>query len=202
MRLILASSSPRRRDLLRQMGATFEIIKPEIDESLLVGEPLLHYVERLSREKAQAVIQVLNDDPAVVISADTIVVLSADTIGIDAQDTLLGKPADASQARAMLQQLRNRTHQVITAFTVYKTGPLPQIITRHVRTDVTMRNYSDDEIDTYIATGDPFDKAGSYAIQNEGFCPVDKIEGSYTNVVGFPVDEIAQALRAVGYRLR
>ena len=202
MRLILAASSPRRRDLLRQMGATFEIIKPEIDESLLVGEPLLHYVERLSHEKAQAVIQVLNDDPAVVISADTIVVLSADTIGIDEQDTLLGKPADAGQARAMLQQLRNRTHQVITAFTAYKTGPLPQIITRHVRTDVTMRNYSDDEIDTYIATGDPFDKAGSYAIQNEGFCPVDKIEGSYTNVVGFPVDEIAQALRAVGYCLR
>lgn len=201
MRLILASSSPRRQDLLRQMGTTFEIIKPEIDESPIAGESLLDHVERLSREKAQAVIQLLNDDPVVVISADTIVVLSADTIGIDEQGTLLEKPADADEARAMLKQLRHRVHQVHTAFTVYKTGTPPQIITRRVCTDVTMRNYSDDEIDRYIASGDPFDKAGSYAIQNEDFHPVDKIQGSYTNVVGFPVEEIKATLEKVGFSL-
>lgn len=199
MRLILASSSPRRQELLRQMGATFDIIKPDIDESYINGETLLAHVERLSREKAEAVVQMLDDDPGVIISADTIVVLSADTIGIDDTGELLGKPSDAEEARAMLKQLRNRPHQVYTAFTVHKTGSPSDIITRHVRTDVYMRDYSDDEIEAYIASGDPFDKAGSYAIQNEAFHPVDRIEGSYTNVVGFPVDEVKAALKEVGY---
>lgn len=199
MRLILASSSPRRRELLDQMGVTFDIIKPDIDESYLNGESLLEHVERLSREKAQAVIDTLNDDPAVVISADTIVILSADTIGIDEDGELLGKPVDADDARTMLRRLCNRPHQVYTAFTVYKSGNPPIILTRRVGTDVYMRDYSDAEIETYIASGDPFDKAGSYAIQNEAFHPVDRIEGSYNNVVGFPVDEIKQALIDVGW---
>lgn len=201
MRLILASSSPRRQDLLRQMGATFDIIKPDIDESYIDGETLLAHVERLSREKAEAVVKLLGDDPTVVISADTIVVLSADTIGIDEDGDLLGKPADAGEARAMLKRLRNRAHQVYTAFTVYKTGDAPQIITRHVCTDVHMRDYSNAEIEAYIASGDPFDKAGSYAIQNEAFHPVDHIDGSYHNVVGFPVDEVKAALKDVNYLL-
>ena len=201
MRLILASSSPRRQTLLREMGATFEVIKPDIDESYIEGEALLEHVERLSREKAEAVVQLLKAESVVVISADTIVVLSADTIGIDANGELLGKPENPDSAREMLKRLRNRSHQVYTAFTVYQTGKPPQIITRHVRTDVYMRDYSDDEIEAYIASGDPFDKAGSYAIQNEAFHPVDRIEGSYTNVVGFPVDEIRFALEEVGWSL-
>jgi septum formation protein len=199
MRLILASSSPRRQDLLSQMGATFEIIKPDIDESTIEGESLLAHVERLSLEKAKAVVRILDNDPAVIISADTIVVLSADTIGIDEDGTLLEKPADADEARAMLKQLRHRAHQVHTAFTVYKTGTSPKIITQRVCTDVYMRNYSNKEIEQYIATGDPFDKAGSYAIQHKGFHPVEKIEGSYTNVVGFPVDEIKAVLDEIGW---
>ena len=199
MHLILASSSPRRQDLLSQMGASFEIIKPDIDESTITGESLLEHVERLSREKAKAVVQMLDNDPVIVISADTIVVLAADTIGIDKDGLLLEKPADADEARSMLKQLRDRAHQVHTAFTVYKTGTPPQMITRRVCTDVYMRNYSDDEIEQYIATGDPFDKAGSYAIQHEGFHPVEKIEGSYTNVVGFPVDEIKAVLAEIGW---
>ncbi len=201
MRLILASSSPRRQMLLSEMGATFEVIKPDIDESYIEGETLLDHVERLSLEKAEAVIAMLDDTSAVIISADTIVVLSADTIGIDENGDLLGKPADADEARTMLNRLRNRPHQVYTAFTVYKTGNPPQVITQHVRTDVYMRDYSDAEIEAYIASGDPFDKAGSYAIQNEAFHPVDRIEGSYNNVVGFPVDEVKQALLTVGYIL-
>ncbi len=199
MRLILASSSPRRQQLLTEMGATFDIIKPDIDESQHAGEALLDHVQRLSREKAQAVVDQLNDDPTVVISADTIVVLAADTIGIDAEGELLGKPIDADDARAMLNRLRNRGHHVYTAFTVYKTGVTPQIITQYVGTKVIMRDYSDEEIDAYIASGDPFDKAGSYAIQNEDFHPVARIEGSYDNVVGFPVKEVRQALLDVGY---
>jgi len=199
MRLILASSSPRRRQLLTEMGATFDIIKPEIDESLHEGESLLDHVQRLSKEKAQAVVAQLEDDPAVVISADTIVVLSADTIGIDEQGELLGKPADADEARTMLKRLRGRSHNVYTAFTVYKTGDTPQVITRYAMTIVHMRNYSDDEIEAYIASGDPFDKAGSYAIQNKDFYPVARIVGSYDNVVGFPVKEVKQALDEVGY---
>ena len=199
MRLILASSSPRRQELLRQMGVTFDIIKPNIDESYINGESLLEHVLRLSREKAEAVVKMLDDNPTVIISADTIVVLSADTIGINEDGDLLGKPADATEARAMLKRLRNCAHQVYTAFTVYKTGRTPKIITRYVCTNVYMRNYSDAEIDAYIASGDPFDKAGSYAIQNEAFHPVERIDGSYHNVVGFPVDEVKVALNDVGY---
>lgn len=201
MRLILASSSPRRQDLLRHMGLTFEIIKPDIDESYQAGETLLEHVERLSREKAEAVVQMLDKQPTVVISADTIVVVSADTIGIDEQGGLLGKPVDADDARAMLKRLRNCGHQVYTAFTIYKTGISPQVITRYVRTDVYMRDYTDEEIEAYIASGDPFDKAGSYAIQNEDFHPVHHIDGSYTNVVGFPIDEIKVALAEVGFKI-
>ena len=198
MRLILASSSPRRQELLTQLGLRFEIIKPEIDESRLDGENLIEYAERLSREKAEAVVNALDSSPTLVISADTIVILAADTIGVDQDGELLGKPADAADARRMLQNLRNRAHQVITAFTVYLKAQPPRVITRHAETAVHMRDYSDAEIDAYIASGDPFDKAGGYAIQNEAFHPVARIEGSYSNVVGLPLDELQAALREVG----
>ncbi len=199
MRLILASSSPRRQELLSQLGLKFEVIKPEIDESRREGEDLLGYVRRLSREKAEAVVLVLNNSPALIISADTIVILAADTIGVDEGGDLLGKPADAADARRMLRRLRGRAHKVITAFTLYHCGERPQVITRHARTVVHMRDFSDAEIDAYIATGDPLDKAGAYAIQNEGFHPVARIEGSYSNVVGLPVDEVKTALGEIGF---
>lgn len=186
MRIILASSSPRRQELLSQLGLDFEVIKPEIDESRLPEEDLDQYAERLSREKAAAVMSSLDGSPSIVIAADTIV--------IDHQGALLGKPADAADARYMLRHLRARAHHVVTAFTLRRnTAPL-QVITRHARTTVTMREYTDAEIDAYIASGDPFDKAGGYAIQNESFHPVARIEGSYSNVVGLPLDELQQAL--------
>ena len=199
MRLILASSSPRRQELLSQLGPAFEIIKPDIDESHRQGEDLVRFVERLSREKAEAVVATLDRTPALIISADTIVVLAVDTIGIDEAGDLLGKPADAAEARRMLQRLRKRAHQVITAFTLYRQGSQPRVITRHVRTVVHMRDFTDDEIDAYIATGDPLDKAGAYAIQNEAFQPVERIEGSYSNVVGLPLAELKAALKEIGY---
>lgn len=189
MRLILASSSPRRRQLLTQLGLRFEAMKPAIDESRHSGEAPVDYAERLSRNKAAAALDTLDGGRALVIAADTIV--------IDHAGELLGKPADAAQARWMLRRLRGRAHHVVTAFTLRQTGERPRSITRHARTAVHMRAYSDAEIEAYIASGDPFDKAGGYAIQHEGFQPVARIEGSYSNVVGLPLDELQNALDAI-----
>ena len=187
MRIILASSSPRRQELLTQLGLGFEVIKPDIDESRRADEDLVEYAERLSREKAEAVIVALEASPALVVAADTIV--------IDHEGELLGKPANAADARRMLRHLRARAHHVVTAFTVQRNSQPPQAYTGHARTAVYMRDYSDAEIDAYIASGDPFDKAGGYAIQNDAFHPVARIEGSFSNVVGLPLDELQQTLK-------
>jgi septum formation protein len=196
MPLILASSSPRRRELMASLGLQVEVIKPDIDESEHPDELPLTYVQRLSREKAQAVAQKVKDE-AWVLAADTVVILAADTIGIDEGGAILGKPVDADDARRMLEALRNRDHWVCTAFTVLQPAT-NRLYTEVVRTRVTMRDYSDDEIRAYIATGDPFDKAGSYAIQHEGFHPVAHIEGSRTNVIGLPIDEVKRVLEGFG----
>ncbi len=191
MRFILASSSPRRQELLCQLGLRFEIIKPEIDETQRAGEDPLAYVERLSQQKAAAVAHKLGASsaaPALIIAADTIVL---------AAGALLGKPVAADDARQMLRSLRGRPHEVITAFTLYQQAAPPRRITRHARTIVHMREYSDAEIEAYIATGDPFDKAGGYAIQNEAFHPVAHIEGSYSNVVGLPLAALQAALHEI-----
>lgn len=198
---VLASSSPRRRDLLASMGISFNVVKPDIDESLRPGEPLLDYVRRLSREKASRVIQNLPDE-VTVLAADTVVILAADTMGIDPAGELLGKPATADEAWAMLVKLRGRTHQVYTALTLVASWErTARFQTTLTRTDVTMRDYTDEEIAAYIASGDPFDKAGGYAIQHEGFRPVARIDGSYSNVVGLPVETLEQMLTGMGIAL-
>lgn len=197
MQLILASSSPRRQQLIASLGIPYRIIKPDIDETRHPGEAATQYVQRLSQEKAQAVARQLGNDETV-LAADTAVILAADTTGVDAAGEILGKPADADEARAMLRRLRGRPHQVCTAFTLLCTTPPPPAHTEVVCTTVHMRDYSDHEIEAYIATGDPFDKAGGYAIQHEGFQPVARIEGSYTNVVGLPLDEVRAALVPFG----
>lgn len=184
--LILASSSPRRRELLGELGVTFRVIKPEIDETQHKGESPAAYVQRLSREKAQAVRRTLDAGAAV---------LAADTVVIETSGEILGKPADADEARDMLLRLRGQVHRVCTAFTLLSES---SAITRIVCTEVHMRDYADNEISAYIATGDPFDKAGGYAIQHEGFSPVARIEGSYTNVVGLPVEAVKEALAEAG----
>ncbi len=199
MSFILASSSPRRRELLAQAAPhlTYIIMKPDIDESQQPSEPPLQYVQRLAREKAEAVAARL--DQGAILAADTIVILAADTIGIDEQGEILGKPAEADEAREMLQQLRDRAHMVCTAFHLLrKSSDRVDRRASVVKTVVTMRAYTDAEIDAYIATGDPFDKAGAYAIQHEGFHPVALIQGSYSNVVGLPVDEVRAALIEMG----
>lgn len=175
------------------MGIEFEVIKPQIDESRRDGEALLTYVRRLSREKAEAVADTLDQSPSLIFSADT--------IGIDDTGELLGKPRDTPDARRMLMTLRDRAHEVITAFTLFRNVSQVRVITRHVRTIVHMRDYRDDEIEAYIRSGDPYDKAGAYAIQNNDFHPVARIEGSYSNVVGLPVDEVKAALDEFGFQL-
>lgn len=204
--LILASSSPRRRELVASLGIPFTVIKPDIDESQRSGEPPLDYVRRLSREKAETVALLLSgsNSAPVVLAADTVVILGADTLGVEAGGDILGKPLDAGDARATLRRLRDRTHQVCTAITLHmvkKEGVVSalQPITRLTRTAVTMRAYTDAEIDAYIATGDPFDKAGGYAIQHPVFKPVARIDGCYTNVVGLPVCALKSLLAEIGW---
>ena len=199
VRLILASSSPRRRELLASLGLEFDIAKPDIDETRLPGEYPLAYARRLSREKADKVAQGLGDARALILSADTIVVLHSGAGQADDRRELLGKPADAAEARRMLRRLRGRAHEVITAFTVCHNDQPARAITRHERTVVHMRDYSDAEIAAYVATGDPLDKAGGYAIQNQAFQPVARIDGSYSNVVGLPLDKVSAVLREMGY---
>lgn len=194
---VLASGSPRRRELLGSLGIEFTVIKSDIDETQPAGEPPYEYVRRLSVEKAEAVAARLTA-PSIILAADTIVVLAADTIGVTEQGDVLGKPVDTDDARTMLRRLRGRDHVVCTAITLLSL-PDDQRLTELTRTTVTMRDYTDAEIDAYIATGDPFDKAGGYAIQHEGFHPVERIAGSYSNVVGLPLETLREMLARIGY---
>jgi septum formation protein len=196
---ILASSSPRRRALFTTFGIPFTIHKPEIDESQHPGEAPLTYVQRLSRQKAARIAQ-LQTVSSVVLAADTVVIVGADTLGITEEGEILGKPVDAADAYAMLSRLRGRTHQVCTALTLHHlTDAEPVIHTLLTCTEVLMRPYSAAEIEAYIATGDPFDKAGSYAIQHPVFRPVAQVTGCYTNVVGLPMCTLHNALVSQGW---
>ncbi len=186
MPFVLASGSPRRRELLASLGIAFTVVKSDIDETQRPDEDAYAYVRRLSIEKAQAVVARLTGR-SLVLAADTTVVLDGE---------VLGKPLDAADARDMLRRLRGRDHVVCTALTLLDSA---QTLTELTRTTVTMRDYTAAEIDAYIATGDPFDKAGGYAIQHEGFHPVAHIDGSYSNVVGLPLETLQEMLARVGY---
>jgi septum formation protein len=200
MSFILASGSPRRRELLASLGINFNVIKSDIDETQHPGEAPLVYVRRLSVEKAGTV-AARAESGSLILAADTVVIHEGD---------ILGKPADPAEARAMLVRLRDQAHTVCTALTLLKkdanigaqhAAPL-QPLTELTQTEVIMRAYTNAEIEAYIATGDPFDKAGGYAIQHEGFHPVARIEGSYTNVVGLPLETLKAMLIRVGYDTR
>ena len=184
--LILASSSPRRQELLRRLGVIFEVATADIDESQRPGEPPTALVQRLAREKALAV--AVRFPGRAVLGADTIVVLDGE---------VLGKPASEDEATTMLRRLRGRPHAVWSA--LYAWNPmLDRVATALNQSVVTMRPYGDDEIAAYVASGDPLDKAGAYAIQHPGFAPVEKISGCYSGVMGFPLGDVAQALRTIG----
>jgi septum formation protein len=180
--LILASKSPRRHYLLKQAGLVFDVLPSDIDESTVSATDPVAYVQTLARAKAEEISG--RHSESWVIGADTIVLID---------DTILGKPQGQSAARSMLQRLSGQTHQVYTGFTICCRDSGRQI-TDAVCTDVTFKNLSEDEIEWYITSDEPFDKAGAYAIQGLGTFLVKRINGSYTNVVGLPVCEVIEIL--------
>jgi septum formation protein len=179
--IYLASGSPRRQELLTQLGVSFERIVTGIEEKRAEGESAQQYVSRLAREKAQAgVVQTPRDLP--VLGADTIVILNGE---------VLEKPHDADHAARMLRKMSGQTHQVMTAVAL---ADSQNVLDCLVVTDVTFRVLTDDEIAAYIASGEPMDKAGAYGIQGLGGCFVRKINGSYHAVVGLPLVETYELL--------
>lgn len=172
--LILASASPRRRELLARLGLPFEVVEPRVDETGLEGRP-----ERIARRLAGAKARTVAAScfQAAVLAADTVVAYRGD---------LLGKPEGAAEAEAVLRRLRGRVHRVVTAVAVLPPGRRRPLVD-HAVTRVTMRRYDDAEIAASIARGDPFDKAGAYAIQDEPLSPVEAYDGCYCNVMGLPM---------------
>lgn len=187
MRLILASSSPRRRALLEAAGLEFDVVPVEIDEGRLLGETPDVYVSRLARAKADAVSA---QPESVVLAADTVVL---------SDDEVLGKPVDDGDARRMLQRLAGRTHVVLSGVALSANGKSTLDL---ARTEVRFLPLTSDEIDWYVATGEPRGKAGAYAIQGRASLFVERLDGSYTNVVGLPIEVVYQRLTALGWSLR
>ena len=184
--LSLASNSPRRRQLISLGGWMFNVVPVSVNETPQYGEDALSYVMRIAETKAIVASDALRPD-SIIVAADTTV---ADN------GYIMGKPGDATEAVDMLKRLRGRTHQVHTAITILPYGasaPLTDLCT----TDVPMRDYSDEEIYAYVATGDPFDKAGAYAIQHPRFHPAASLDGCYANVVGLPLCHLTRTLESI-----
>jgi septum formation protein len=186
--VVLASSSPRRRQLLDLIGIAHEVRPANIDETMRPREAPRRHAERLAREKASAIAK--RDPDLITIGADTIVVVNR---------KVLGKPRDAEDAARMLTMLSGREHMVITAVAVSRGRKLRSAV-EEVR--VRFRRLRDDEIEAYIATGEPMDKAGAYGIQGYGATIVERIEGDYFAVMGLPIVRLIGLLRDVGVRYR
>jgi nucleoside triphosphate pyrophosphatase len=187
--LLLASNSPRRKQLLALGGWTFTTAPADIDESTLPGESPRDYVMRLAEAKARTSARQAQPGQ-VVVGSDTSVIIDGD---------ILGKPADSAEAESMLRRLRGRTHQVFTGIAVFRPADGKLAVDLCI-TDVPMRAYSDEEIRAYVATGDPLDKAGAYAIQHPGFQPVASMSGCFSSVMGLPHCHLARLLREFGLR--
>jgi nucleoside triphosphate pyrophosphatase len=183
--IVLASESPRRAELLRGLGLPFTIRPAPIDETPHPGETPVALAERLARGKAAAAPA---PSPSLVIAADTVVVVAG---------AILGKPRDRSQACDMLRRLAGRTHEVITGLGL-RLVPEETLISEHALSRVTFAPMSEEEIAWYAATGEGLDKAGAYALQGIGALFVAAVEGSYTNVIGLPVDRLYPHLRRLG----
>ena len=186
-RILLASNSPRRRQLLALGGWNFGMDVANVDETLQPEEPPVEYVRRLARQKVRAV-QPRATEEQIIIGADTTVVIDGD---------VLGKPANVDEARQMLRRLRGNTHQVYTGIAVLRVKD-GKLWTEVVITDVPMRQYTDAEIERYIESGDPMDKAGAYGIQNPDFQPVARMEGCYASVMGLPLCSLSRLLGHAG----
>ena len=191
MKLILASASPRRAEILFAAGIPYEIRVSETDESRLPGESPEKMVERLARAKAEAVARELHPiGPTIILGADTVVV---------ADEEILGKPRTAAIAREMLLKLRGCEHLVITGFALLRVQD-KQIRVGHETTRVWFSELTDSEIDAYVATDEPLDKAGAYAIQGIAGRYIPRIEGCYFNVVGLPITRVWEAMKDLGWR--
>jgi septum formation protein len=182
VRVVLASQSPRRRELLRLVGIVHEVQPADIDESLIDGEEPRTHAERLARTKAKAI----ERPDAVTIGSDTIVVVDGD---------VLGKPVDEADAARMLRRLSGRSHIVITAVAAEWKGTLVSDVEE---VGVTFRSLTDDDIAAYIATGEPMDKAGAYGIQGYGATIVERVSGDYFAVMGLPINRLVRLLEGLG----
>lgn len=188
--LVLASASPRRRELLGRLGVPFDVRPADVDEAPRPGEPAEALVRRLAVDKAEAVLAAAPEPELVVLGADTLVAVDGE---------VLGKPLDADDARRMLRLLSGSRHQVLTGVALaVRFGTAASLDVEVAVTNVTMAAWTDEEIDAYVASGEPMDKAGSYAIQEVGDRFVTSIEGSFDNVVGLPLTVAARMLRAAG----
>jgi septum formation protein len=187
--IYLASNSPRRRELLNALGWQHQPGAVDIDENPMPAEPPGEYVLRVAEAKARTAAERVPLADQIVIAADTTVADGS---------TKLGKPADLSEAREMLVRLRGRVHQVYTAVVALEPRSA-QMLSDVCVADVPMRNYSDVEIQAYIDSRDPFDKAGGYAIQHAGFHPVENFKACYACVVGLPICHLVRTLRKLGH---
>jgi septum formation protein len=188
IQLVLASGSPRRRSLLEQLGLTFEVDPPDVDESTKAGEPPTSYVQRLAQDKAQVV--AARRPSVMVLAADTSVVVDG---------VILGKPGDSvEENRRMLRLLSNRTHQVMTGVAV---AGGERLLSTVVVTDVAMRALTDRELDWYVQTREGSDKAGGYASQGRAGAFIQALNGSSTNVIGLPLSETLALLQEIGLPL-
>lgn len=187
--LYLASASPRRSELLRQLGVEIRVTPAEVDEAIRPGEAADAYVTRLALEKSRAALRTLEAADAPVLAADTAVVVD---------DLILGKPRDAADAMRMLNLLSGRGHEVLTSVAVCDSARESVVVNQ---TDVRFRSLEPDEIAAYWQSGEPAGKAGGYAIQGMGAIFIEEIRGSYSGVMGLPLFETARLLRDFGYRL-
>ena len=191
MKMILASASPRRAEILRNAGIQFEVRATDVDESRLADEAPGDYIRRLALAKALSAAAEYRDtgQEALILSADTVVVVDAD---------VLGKPVSQDDARSMLQRLSGRVHEVHTGLALLRSSGAEQRVVEEI-TRVHFAPLTDREIEDYIATGEPFDKAGAYGIQGKGGRYVTRIEGCYFNVMGLPLARLWSLLREVGW---
>jgi septum formation protein len=184
--ILLASNSPRRKELLALTGWEYRVISADVDEKLVAGEEPLAYVRRMAQEKSCQVIHVGKGD----------LLLTADTVVIDRED-ILGKPVSPADAVRILKRLRGHEHLVVTSLVVRQDNP-QRVARDECHSKVCMREYDAEEIDAYVASGDPMDKAGAYAVQNRKFHPVTDFHGCFANVMGMPLCHLVRTLRAFG----
>lgn len=184
MELILASASPRRKELLEKIGLPFTVQPAKGEERITQKSPAAVVME-LSRQKAEEIAAAQTED-CIIIGADTVVAKG---------DKIMGKPKDAADAKQMLRSIADDCHQVYTGVTLIRTGAHPQSVTFQEKTDVFLYPISDAELDAYIASGDPMDKAGAYGIQGDFAIYVKRIAGDYYNVVGLPIGRVYQELK-------